>query len=265
MFFPKFVIILRKRKEGIFLSSFKKEIFVTSSDIDFRCRMSITSIMEKFQEISGDHAKLFNVDNETLIKNYNTCWFITRIKVDVSYFPCLNDRLLIETFVAQPRRFTQDRYYIIYNENHEVVVNGVAEWCLYDIKLNKLKKFDELKNLLIDSIEFNSNLKKSLYTRLSVDVSDEDFSYEYQPRTCDIDMNMHVNNVSYGKMIINSFDCNYLSKNTLKHFEIKFVNQSFEGNIIRIFNKRITENSFYVVGRLKDTNTKLFESMLLYS
>ena len=154
--------------------------------------------------------------------------------------------------------------YVIYNSKNEVLVDGVSEWCLYDINLKKLKRFDELKSYFMDSMEFNKSYDGCTYTRFNMDVLDEDFCYEYESRACDIDMNLHTNNVSYGRMIMNSFNCNYLSKNKLKSFEIKFINQSFESDVIRIFKKYIDKDSFYIVGKSKENDNKIFESMVKF-
>lgn len=61
--------------------------------------------------------------------------------------------------------------------------------------------------------------------------------YEQKVFSADIDYSRHTNNAVYVKYIANTLSCEFLDKNKITDFEIHYINESKEGQNLRVYKK----------------------------
>ena len=61
--------------------------------------------------------------------------------------------------------------------------------------------------------------------------------YEQKVFSSDIDFSIHTNNVSYVKYIVNTLPCEFFEKNQITDFEIHYIRESKEGQVLKIYKK----------------------------
>lgn len=86
-------------------------------------------------------------------------------------------------------------------------------------------------------METEENVIQEPYSKLNETFLEDDFVYEQKVFVADIDYSRHTNNVIYVKYIVNSLSCEFFDKNQITDFEIHYINESREGEILKIYKK----------------------------
>ena len=80
---------------------------------------------------------------------------------------------------------------------------------------------------------------------------ENDYVYTRVIRSTDIDINNHTNNLKYNFMAMDALSVEDLKSSKIKEYEIYFVNESYEGDKIDVFKKKL-KNYIYVEGKILD-------------
>ena len=94
------------------------------------------------------------------------------------------------------------------------------------------------------------NVKTDFYN-LKEQINSSDYVYTRVIRSTDIDVNNHTNNLKYNQIAIDAFSVDELKSIEVKEYEIYFVNETYEGDKIDVFKKKV-KNIFYLEGRVED-------------
>lgn len=97
----------------------------------------------------------------------------------------------------------------------------------------------------------NNRTDAGEFSRLKENTDENDWVYERVIRSGDIDENLHTNNCVYTRIVMDCFDVDFLLQNTVKTFEIHFINETREGDILKLYCKK-TDDSYYVEARSDD-------------
>ena len=145
------------------------------------------------------------------------------------------------------------------DENNEYLFGAKQEICPIDIDTRKIRK--------IDTIEYPKDMETmpafdtEPYSRLKDDFTEDEFVYDYKIYSPDIDFSRHTNNASYVRFIANVPTCDFLDKNQITDFEIHYINESVEGQILRIYKKdRENEMEFLI----KEGDREIARAILKY-
>lgn len=103
------------------------------------------------------------------------------------------------------------------------------------METRKIRKVETV-NYPLD-METEENVIQEPYSKLNETFLEDDFVYEQKVFVADIDYSRHTNNVIYVKYIVNSLSCEFFDKNQITDFEIHYINESREGEILKIYKK----------------------------
>ena len=107
-------------------------------------------------------------------------------------------------------------------------------------------------------MEKTNNLNLA-FSNLKVEVEEKDYVYTKVVRSTDVDLNNHTNNLRYNYMALDAFSVDDLKNFDIKEYEIYFFNESYEGDKINIFKKRM-KTYFYIEGKIEDKT--IFRSVI---
>ncbi len=234
----------------------KKEI--TSSMVDSTHKLRFDAILNTFQDLATAHATQMGMGFIDLKNSSNAFWVLSKIRFNLDGSIYQNQTIKATTWPLAPSTFRFVRDFVISSESGKVL--GSSEWCLLDFDTIGLRK--------LSSVNYPSQLKHLKkrsnagdFNRIKIELTNEDYLYDYTATFCDIDCNNHVNNVSYAKMALNCFTPNEFNDFNFKGFEIQFITQTYYGDKISIYKKTI-ENGVYVEGVCKDKT--IFKSIFEY-
>lgn len=175
-------------KEGVWSETFKIRNYEISTD----GRVTLQSLCNYFQEIAGNHAFALGVGMQQLVERRQG-WMLSRFMIQMTEFPAWRDEVLFETWPAGIDRLFAMRLFRIRLAGR-VIGCGSSAWLLFDIDRRKPLRTEFLRDLAVDgpSLDIDTSLRQK------IDLPTQ-FIREraFTARMSDLDINRHVNNVSY--------------------------------------------------------------------
>ena len=199
------------------------------------------AILSIFQDLATAHSIEMKVDHNTLKERSNAFWVITKLKFKTVGKICHNEPVTLETWPLKPDLIRYLRDFHISAKNGEI--HGSSEWCMLDYKNQTIRRLNTVC-YPVDLIHEQKRADVTPFLRLNEQTDESNLSYRYKAVLSDIDMNGHVNNVSYAKMALNAFSLDEFYSLSYNAFEIHFISQCYFGDEICIYKKTVGDNIF---------------------
>ena len=233
-----------------------EKLIVDDTNLDFSMSVPVTELMKLFEIATFKHSNKIGLDHISMEKNSSAFWVVTKMKL-IQCSPIeVNDKIKITTWTRELGSARALRDCVI-KKGNSVKTKFLAEWCCLDIETRRLRRLNSIKYPELEMEKTNYIKTDFSNMRECVDVSN--FVYTHIVRSTDIDVNNHTNNLRYNHMAINAFSVDELKSFNIKEYEIYFVNESYEGDKIDIFKKKI-KNIYYIEGRVDDKT--IFRSVI---
>lgn len=227
--------------------SYTKQLNI--SDVGFNFKPSASHIMELFQQAVTMHTLQMGVDGLSMQKLYNAKWFIVSAHFEFHKMPKLYDTVTVHTWPLKPSAAKFPRAFVLQDENGEKLVSAMTQWCTVKWDSGELVPTSAIKMPFDDFLEQQPTDPRCRIPKTECDK----LCYTRKMMLSDIDMNMHVNNVSYIRMALDCFTSKELENIDMKTFDIQFKNQCFEGDTVSLY-RADTENGVIIDGKTADTD-----------
>ncbi len=171
---------------------FEKRFYVRTSDFDCHNRLRPSSILDFFQDVAGEHAKLLGIGREEMIKE-DIAWVLTKIRYESVGEPSMFEKITVRTWPHPPARLGFVRDYTIHGEDGRLIVKGSSEWVLINLSRRRLVRMENpypLTSFCEDESFPEGFLRLPRPTGKGETLS-------FVPRFADLDVNGHVNNIRY--------------------------------------------------------------------
>lgn len=227
---------------------YEESSIVGDVELDYDLKVPVTETMRLIENIVFRHADAIGLDHTTMQKKSNAFWVVTKIKLKLLSNLCQGDKYTISTWTHEPGLVRACRDMMI-KSNGKTKVEGSSEWCCLDCNTRKLMK---MRDVAYPELEMVKTDKLDLaFTNMRLDVTKKDYVYTRTIRSTDIDVNHHTNNLKYNYMAFDTFTLSELKKMCIKEYEIYFVNECHEGDLIDIYRVK-QKDYYYVEGKLTD-------------
>lgn len=218
------------------------------SDVGFNYKPNVSHIMELFQQAVTTHTTYMGVDGPTVKKLYNAKWFIVSAHFQFCDLPRLFDEVTVHTWPLKPSAAKFPRAFILEDKNGKRLVSAMTQWCTVDWDSGELIPSSAIKMPFDDYIDEQPTDARCRIPKAEC----YELCYTRKMMLSDIDMNMHVNNVSYIRMALDCFSTKELEDTNIETFDIQFKNQCFEGDTVSLY-KLKTDTGFIIEGKTDDT------------
>lgn len=201
---------------------YEKSYNLRTSDFDGRDCIKVSSCLDFFQEIAGEHAIKIGTGYKTFI-NENKIWILVRQKITFLKSLKPNTKIKVLTWPKRQNRLYFNRDYKILDENGDIAVLGSAVWVVCDFQTRRLVRVNS--DLYNSSNYFDEDVYDSPIEKLKFKtLENEDDPFIHRVLNGHLDHNGHMNNRFYAEIPLNMMD---LSLNKcLKEFTIEFVHES---------------------------------------
>ena len=180
--------------------SFEKEFYLRTADFDCRMDLQPASILDLFQDVAGEHARLLGIGRDAMLEK-QLIWVIVKVRYRILSMPKQFDRVRVKTWPLPPRRSLFQREYKIMAEDGTPLVLGSSEWVVIHAERRRLMPIGDvypLKDGFLEERNFEDG-----FVRLS-DFSGEGTSRTILPLFSELDVNGHVNNTKYANYIMDT-------------------------------------------------------------
>ena len=229
---------------------------INDTNINFNSTVPITELIKMFQIATFNHSQNIELDHKSMETKSGAFWVVTKMKLCVKDNIYSQDKVSVTTWTHEigSVRALRD---CVFKCGNKVKVKGVAEWCCLDFRTRKLRK---LNTIVYPDLEMEKTKNNNLvFSNLKEDVGENHKVYSKTIQSTDIDLNNHTNNMIYNYMALNAFSCEELKSFSIKEYEIYFVNESYEGDVIDIYKKKL-KNVYYIEGKIQDKT--IFKSVI---
>lgn len=183
-------------------------------------------------------------------------WVLSRLAIEMEVMPKAYDKFYVETWVESAMRYFTSRNFKIFGENEEIYGYGRSIWAMIDTETRQpVDIFSVNDGLIKEYIETDKEcpIEKSSRVQMSADVSFERSINTYYN---DVDINGHINSVKYIEHILDLFDVDFYKQHRLKRFEIAYVAESHQGDILNFYKEKVGENEYCIKIMKKEKNSE---------
>lgn len=219
---------MNKKQNTSELNILEQDYGIRSYEIDAGGRLSIPSIFNLLQDAASNHALRLGVSvHQLLEKNYT--WVLSRMMLKMDAFPGWQDPVRVRTWPSGIQTVFALRDFEIRDSADHIIGSAVSAWIVIDADKRRPVRptsFAEQINSVEGMRAFDHSLNK--LPRIDAPDVENRFFVRYH----DLDINQHVNNVSYIEWLLESIPGFGRKGLTLKELELNYLGEAFKGDRI---------------------------------
>ncbi|XP_050364859.1 oleoyl-acyl carrier protein thioesterase 1, chloroplastic-like [Argentina anserina] len=225
--------------------SYRECFIVRSYEVGMNKTATVETIANLLQEVGCNHAQVvgFSTDGfatTTTMRKLHLIWVTARMHIEVYKYPAWSDVVEIETWCQGEGRIGTRRDWILKDyATGQVIGRATSKWVMMNQDTRRLQKVsDDVReeHLVFAPRELrlafpesnNSSLKKiakledpAEYTRLGL-----------VPRRADLDMNQHVNNVTYIGWVLESMPQEVIDTHELQTITLDYRRECQQDDVV---------------------------------
>jgi acyl-ACP thioesterase len=238
----------------------QEETSIKAYEVDFKNKLKISSIFNYMQEAAGNHAEHLGIGYDALAKA-GLFWILSRMKVSISRYPAMGEKVSIETWPKGIDRLVASRDFIFTDGRGQELGAAATLWLLLDAKTMKPKRIQALPVPLPENRDkhgLEEALEKIELIGASESITERVAGYS------DIDVNNHVNNAKYVEWILDCFSNAFFAVKQVKSLQVNFISETKQGDEVMIQKVRDSQSSdcYYLEGVHKTSQKKIFQSKI---
>lgn len=208
--------------------------------VDFQRRIKLSSLVDLILTASG-----YNADENGFglrqLKNLNGTWVLSRLALEMDYFPKQYEKITVETWVQEVHTANTIRNYRLFNEQGEVIGNSTSVWVMINIETRRPMDLRLLKGIE----EFATAEDSGIERPFKLNAVESEVIDCFQVKYSDIDINQHVNTVHYLDWMVNTFTLDEHRSHTIHRIDMNFMNEVVYGNEIMVFKEEVATGDFW--------------------
>ncbi|MBQ8606297.1 MAG: hypothetical protein IJ408_06120 [Clostridia bacterium] len=225
------------------------------NDVAFDGKMLPQDIMGLFQQAVTAHTFEMELDFASILRKYNAKWFIVSAHLEIERAPAIDETVTVRTWPQKASALKFPRAFTMKDENGNIVASAMTQWCIVDHDTNEIMRAKTLEFPFDEFIE-----EDPTSTRGRIPVSDAgERCYSRKMLLSDIDLNRHVNNVSYIRIGMDCFSSAELENMQITALDIQYKLQCYEGDTLDLYRLE-TENGYIIEGKRGEDS--IFKMML---
>ncbi|MBI9073287.1 MAG: hypothetical protein JEY94_16920 [Melioribacteraceae bacterium] len=210
---------------------YSEQYTIHSYEADYKGKASFLSLCNFLQEVAWKHAEIMGLGYSHLIKK-DLIWIMLRQSISVKQYPDWGDKIIVKTWPSGFDKLFCYRKFEIFDSENNVLAEAIFTWMVIDLKSKRPQRtesyfFAELPD------EFMM-IPKTLPPKLDKDINGK-LTSTIDVTVTDLDVNNHVNNVTYIKWIIDSLTLEFHNENELIQLHTNFLAEATYGDKVDIY------------------------------
>lgn len=211
--------------------SYKERFIVRCYEVGINKTATVETIANLLQEVGCNHAQSvgFSTDGFATthtMRKLNLIWVTARMHIEVYKYPAWGDVVEIETWCQSEGRIGTRRDWILKDyASGEVIGRATSKWVMMNQVTRRLQKVtDEVRDEYLIycpktlRLAFPEENNASLNKIAKLEDPAASSKLELVPRRADLDMNQHVNNVTYIGWVLES-----MPQEVIDNYELKMI------------------------------------------
>lgn len=209
---------------------YKKEYFVSANESNPEGELAVNVLVSTIIEVATAHANVLGIGNPVM-KELNAGWVLSRLTIDMGYYPKVNSSFTVLTWVNSWNRHFSVRDFEILDENGNTAGFARSIWMVLNTVSHENFGLSHLtlKEDMITERECPV-VPPRKHTEVTPNLPGKLYTFQYN----DIDFYRHVNTVRYITLILNSFSLEAFDKLFMQRLELSFLHEGNFGERIEI-------------------------------
>ncbi|MEG1964152.1 MAG: thioesterase [Clostridia bacterium] len=169
-------------------------------------------------------------------------------KVQDNQETALEQEVELATWYHTENKACHEKDFAIYSPNGELLIKGASKWCVFDRLQNKLCGV----NCIVIPQEDNKRNYPKFFPKILAPTVNWVWRFDYSPTKDVIDVNNHINNVMYLKILEDILPAQ------ITHLQIDYYQQCLFCDTLKIFSY-VEDNRYYFKG---EVNTEIIFTVL---
>jgi medium-chain acyl-[acyl-carrier-protein] hydrolase len=170
---------------------FQKSFEVLSFQIDPLGKLRLSALGDLMQEVAWKHADSRDFGKTLFDRGY--MWVLSRMHIKINQMPSWGDHIVVKTAGRGINKIFALREFLVEDDKGNVIAESMSAWLLLDVQ----SKRPQRPNHVLPPELFSENAGQDLLPEKIEMPQDLELSSELTVMPFDLDMNNHVNNVSY--------------------------------------------------------------------
>lgn len=233
----------------------KRSYIIGESAVDCFGRLSYFELMKMIENVAGLHSAKMGMSMTDLKAKDNGAWVISKIAIHFeSDFPTAGDKVCVYSYPTKPSLIKNERNFVL-SVNGQRFASVRSLWCILDTDSRRAIMTTKLNTLPKDFNFRKNEITDWDYSKIDSDILDAkgEVVYEKVVELSDLDMNNHLNNCVYTKIVVDSLGRDYFAEGRVKSFEVHFLKEVFLKEKVEVIITK-KENATFVVGKVKGEN-----------
>lgn len=212
---------------------YEREYQLNYFDFDKNYQIKPTTLMNFLQDISTRHFEDATCDVPR--EDLPGLWVIVEWDIKKNDVSLKAGMIKVVTEPIYFRKFIAYRRYEIYNHENELVLTGYSKWAYIDPVLRKQVNIPKFLNALFHVEADAEKPDKLSFSDLSM--IEQPSERCLQAVYTDLDVNKHVNNITYIRWAIDSLGSAYMDGHRFSELKVAFKKEVFEDQQIKVSTK----------------------------
>lgn len=221
---------------------FEKKFEVLSFQIDPEGRLRMSALADLMQEVAWKHADSRDFGKALFDQGY--IWVLSRFEIKVHKMPSWGDEIIVKTAGRGIDKLFALREFLVVSATGEVLAEAISAWLLLEIKSKRPQRPGNVLPPELFSYIDGSQLMPNKIPLPEKPV----FGDLIKVRPFDLDMNNHVNNVSYIRWVE---DFCLVHKTNIEHILINYLAEVMLNQEIEIC-YQVEDDSTILIGKNQD-------------
>ena len=205
---------------------YKQDYTIRSYEVDAAGYLSVPSIFNLLQDSASGHALDLGVSvPQLLAENYT--WVLSRMLLRISHYPAWRDAIQVHTWPSGIQGAFALRDFNIRGQSSQPLGCSTSAWIVMDTG----KRRPVRPTVFADRLQSAQEASILDYALKKLPVQNGDYvEKRFNVRYSDLDINQHVNNVSYIEWLLESIPIFGDKTRHLSELEINFLGEAFQGD-----------------------------------
>ncbi|GAK52768.1 acyl-ACP thioesterase [Candidatus Moduliflexus flocculans] len=211
---------------------------IHSYQTDFRSKATIQTLCRFLQETAGNHARDLGFSVESL-QQQGLTWMLSRFHVQIERYPAWQERVRVETWPAQAIGFYGIRDFFYFDEQDRLLAKASSIWLIIELaRKTPIRLPDNILGV------HKTDRPRAIDDRFDTlwRPSQGQIEKRFDVRHSDIDLNQHVNNVSYVEWAVETISDDLWRSAELTELEVSFRAEALTGDTIISQSEQTADN-----------------------
>ena len=195
--------------------------------------LKLLGLFNILQEVASEHADSLGIGYQACCDT-GVAWVAASYRVYINRLPKIEEKIFIETWIADCLVVTSQRCYRIKDAEGNILIEGLTNWALIDVKT--LRPVAIAKSLKINPDEIDGEKLAFSGEKIRLVPPEKiDCESHFMSRFDEMDTNHHINNAIYPTWAAESLPSDWQEKNVPTEVKINFKNPTKAFEKIDIF------------------------------